>query len=181
MKKTFVLFAIAAIAVASTFALIKYTRMESFAFAIALNFLLMLFVVIFTDVLKSPFNFSHFDERKWERKGVVYESLGVNLFRKLLIWTGWEKVIRKAHPVEKNTKALTNLYYQTKKSEVDHTFILLIVLGFNIFVAVKFGLIKSMSLLISNILLHVYPIILQRYNRPRIARAIKISERKATR
>ena len=181
MKKISILLAIAVIATAATFALVKYTRTESFAFVIALNFLLMLFVVIFTDALKSPLNFSYFDERKWERKGKIYDTLGVNLFRELLVWTGWEKVIRKAYPVEKNTKALTNLYYQTKKSELDHTIILLIVLGFNIFVVFKFGLIKSISLLVSNILLHVYPIILQRYNRPRIARAIKISERKSVR
>jgi hypothetical protein len=55
---------------------------------------------------------------------------------------------------------------------------LIIVLGFNIFVAFKFGILKSLWLLILNILLNLYPVLLQRYNRPRIERAINISKRR---
>ncbi|WP_245723963.1 glycosyl-4,4'-diaponeurosporenoate acyltransferase CrtO family protein [Pedobacter steynii] len=138
----------------------------------------MLFVVFFTDALKSPLASSYFNEKGWEQKGKVYEHLGINFFRKLLVWVGWEKVIRKSSPIEKNTEALMNLYYRTKKSELDHVIILLIVLGFNVFVAFKFGLIKSLSLLILNILLNLYPIFLQRYNRPRIQRALNLSRRR---
>ncbi|HEY0176876.1 MAG TPA: hypothetical protein VGC08_10890 [Pedobacter sp.] len=80
--------------------------------------------------------------------------------------------------MEKNTKALMNLHYQTKKSELGHVIILLIVLGFNVFVAFKFGVLKSLWLLVLNILLNLYPIFLQRYNRPRIERAINLSKRR---
>lgn len=178
MKKTLTLILIAILTIASIYALVIYIKMDGFPFAWILNFLLMLFIVFFTDALKSPLASSYFNEKGWEQSRKIYEHLGINLFRKLLVWIGWEKVIRKSSPIEKNTEALTNLYYRTKKSELDHLIILVIVLGFNVFVAFKFGLLKSLSLLILNILLNLYPIFLQRYNRPRIQRALNLSKRR---
>lgn len=178
MKKTLALISIAIITIACIIALVHYIKMDGFSFAWILNFLLMFFVVFFTGALKSQLNSSYYHEKGWERGGKIYEHLGINFFRKLLVWIGWEKVIRKSFPLEKNTGALMNLHYQTKKSELDHLIILVIVLGFNIFVAFKFGVLKSLSLLILNVLLNLYPIFLQRYNRPRIARAINLSKRR---
>jgi hypothetical protein len=178
MKKTLVLTLIAILTIACIVALIHYIKMDGFSFAWILNFLLMFFVGFFTGALKSQLNFSYYHEKGWEQNGKIYEHLGINFFRKLLVWIGWEKVIRKSNPIEKNTRSLVNLHYQTKKSELDHLIILVIVLGFNVLVAFKFGVLKSLSLLILNVLLHVYPIFLQRYNRPRIERAINLSKRR---
>ncbi|MDJ1505920.1 hypothetical protein [Xanthocytophaga agilis] len=107
----------------------------------------------------------------------LYKSFGVNFFRKLLRWVGWEKLNKKSNPIEKNTKTLMQLHYRTKQSELGHSIIFGIVLGFTIFVAVKFGVFKPVWLFILNILLNLYPILLQRYNRPRIERAIVLSKR----
>lgn len=85
MKKTLNLILIVTIGIAAIFALVKYIRMDGFAFAWALNFLLMFCVVAF---------------------------------------------------------------------------------------------LKSLWLLILNVLLNLYPIFLQRYNRPRIERAINLSNRR---
>jgi amino acid permease len=178
MKKTFILILIVTIAIGSTAALVHYTRMDTFSFAWALNFMLMLFILPFSDTLKSPFTSSYYNEKGWERKGKIYKNLGINFFRKLLVLIGWEKLLRKSNPVEKNTQTLTNLHYQTKKSEFNHLIILFIVLGFNFFVAFKYGILKSLWLLLLNIILHLYPIMLQRYNRPRIERAINLSKRR---
>jgi hypothetical protein len=178
MRKTSILILTAIITIGSIYALVIYIRMDGFSFAWILNFLLMLFVVIFTETLKSPLSSSYYNEKGWEQRGKIYEHLGINFFRKLLVWIGWEKLIRKSSPIEKNTTALMNLHYKTKKSELDHIIILLIVLGFNVFVAFKFGVLKSLSLLILNVLLNLYPIFLQRYNRPRIERAINLSRRR---
>lgn len=172
MRKTLTLVLIAIITIVLICTVATFIRLDSFSFAWTLNFLLMFFVVFFTGALKSQLNSSYYDEKGWERSGKIYEHLGINFFRKLLVWIGWEKLIRKSNPIEKNKKALTNLHYQTKKSELDHLIILVIVLGFNVFVAFKFGVLKSLWLLILNILLNLYPILLQRYNRPRIKRAI---------
>jgi len=177
MRKTLILILIAIATIASIYTLVHYIKMDGFSFSWILNFLLMLFVVVFTVALKSPLGSPYFNEKEWEGRGKTYEYLGINFFRKLLVWVGWEKVIRKSNPIEKNTKALVNLHYQTKKSELDHLIILLIVLGFNVFVAFEFGVLKSLWLLILNVLLNLYPIFLQRYNRPRIKRAINLSKR----
>lgn len=177
MKKTLSLILIAITTIGSIVAVVYYHNMDRFSFAWILNFLLMFFVVFFTEALKSPLASSYFNEKGLEKRGKIYERLGVNFFRKLLVWIGWEKVIRKTYPLEKNTEALANLYYQTKKSELDHLIILIIVLGFNVLVAFKFGVVKSLWLLLCNVLFNLYPILLQRYNRPRIERAMNLSKR----
>ena len=178
MKKVFKLGFIAIITIVSIYVLIHIIGMQSFPFPFAcwLNFILLAGVRAFTETLKSQFTSSYFNEKAWERRGKIYESLGINFYRKLLVWIGWERhVTKKSNPVEKNTKALINLHYQTKHGEVGHIIVLIIVLGFNILVAFKFGFLKSLWLLILNIILNLYPVLLQRYNRPRIVRAINLS------
>lgn len=147
-------------------------------YRISAVYLLMLCAFAFTEALKSELTSAYYNAKKWEKRGKIYENIGINFFRKLLVWIGWERLNKKANPIEKNTKALMNLHYQTKKSELGHVIILIIVLGFNVFVAFKFGILKSLWLLILNILLNLYPIFLQRYNRPRIERAVNLSRRR---
>ena len=178
MRKNLILVLITTFTIGSICALVHYIRMDGFLFAWVLNFLLMFCVLAFTETQKSQLTSSYYDEKGWERRGKIYEPLGINFFRKLLVWTGWEKLNKKSNPIEKNTSVLMNLHYQTKKSELGHLIILVIVLGFNVFVALKFGALKSLWLLIFNILLNLYPIFLQRYNRPRIERAINLSRRR---
>jgi hypothetical protein len=178
MRKTFILTFIVLMTIALTYALAHYMKMDSFAFAWALNFLLMAGTINFTEALRGQLNSRYYNEQPWERGGKIYRSLGIHFYRKLLVWIGWEKLNKKAAPVEKNTEALIHLHNRTKKSELGHLIILIIVLGFNIFVAFKFGIVKSLWLLILNILFNLYPVLLQRYNRPRIERAINISKRR---
>ena len=178
MKRILILVFIAIITIGLVYALVHYIGMEGFSFALALNFMLMACVLTFTETLKSQLNSPYFNEKTWEMRGEIYDSLGINFFRKLLVWIGWERLNKKSKPMEKNTKALMNLYYRTKQDELGHIIIMLIVLGFNIFVAFKFGILKSLWLLILNISLNIYPIFLQRYNRPRIERAINLSYRR---
>jgi hypothetical protein len=178
MKKNLTLVLIAIVTLASIWALVHFMGTDSFSFAWALNFLLMFCVFAFTEALKSELTSPYYHEKEWERRGKIYEHLGIHAFRKVLVWTGWEKLNKKSNPVEKDTTALMNLHYQTKKAELGHVFILFIVLGFNVFVAFKFGVLKSLWLLVLNVLLNLYPIFLQRYNRPRIERAINLSRRR---
>ncbi|MBB6372477.1 hypothetical protein [Chryseobacterium shigense] len=178
MKKLLTLTLISIITIGLVYALVHYIRMDGFSFALALNFMLMACTLTFTETMKSKLNSPYFQEKAWEKKGKIYESLGINVYRKLLVAVGWEKLNKKSKPVKKNAAALANLYYRTKQDELGHLIIMIIVLGFNIFAAVKFGIIKSLWLLTSNILLNIYPVFLQRYNRPRIERVININKRR---
>ena len=56
-----------------------------------------------------------------------------------------------------------------------------IVLGFTAFVATKYGIRGSLWLLILIVLVYLYPVLLQRYNRPRYLRAILLSKHKESR
>jgi len=175
MKKTFKLILITVGTIALIYGLTYKTEMQSFAFACSLLILLMVGVRSFTETLKSPLTSSYFKQKPWERRGKIYELLGINFYRKLLVWIGWEKVSQKTKPVKKNTKTLIHLYHETKHDELGHLIILIIVIGFNIFVAFKFGVLNSLWLFVLKILTNLYPVLLQRYNRPRIERAINLS------
>jgi hypothetical protein len=175
MRKGLILVSIIVITIAATYALIHYVGTEGFAFAWALNFLLMAGALTFTETLKSELTSSYYTTKPWERGGRIYELFGVNLFRKLLVLIGWEQLNKKTNPVERNTQALVHLHYRTKQSELGHLIILIIVLAFNLVVAFRFGILQSLWLLALNVVLNLYPIILQRFNRPRLERAIRIS------
>lgn len=177
MKKIVMLVFIAVVSIGLVYALVRYMGMEGLPFAFALNFMLMACVLTFTETLKGGLNAPYFNKKDWEKNGKIYESVGINFYRKLLVGIGWEKLGKKSKPVQKDINALMNLHYRTKQDELGHSIIMLIVLGFTIFVIIKFGILKSLWLLILNILLNVYPILLQRYNRPRIERAINLSSR----
>lgn len=180
-RKSFTSIIIALATVISIFVLIRFMRLDSFAFAWALNFLLMILVFAYTEASKSPMISPYFDEKKWEKKGEIYELFGINLFRKLLVLIGWEKLNKKASPVEKSPAALMHLHSQTKKSELGHLIIFLIVSGFTVFVMTTMGILNALWLFVLNILLNLYPVLLQRYNRPRIERAIHLSQRQQRR
>lgn len=177
MKKALTLIFIVISTGVLCFALVHYVNIQSFLFAWILNFTLMGGVLFFTETLKSQYTSSYYKQKKWEQDGKIYEGLGINFYRKLLVWIGWERLNKKNNPVEKNTTALLQLYYKTKQSESGHLIILIIVLAFTVFVASKYGISNALSLLILNILLNLYPVFLQRYNRPRIERVLKLRSR----
>lgn len=176
MRKALLTITIISISIALVYGLVSHYGIQGFIFAWLLNFVLMMCVFAYTQILKPKLNSVYYDEKDWENSGKIYEKLAINLFRKLLVLVGWEKLNKKANPVEKNLKALNHLKYGTKQSEFGHIVILFIVLGFNIVVFVKYGFTASLWLLVLNIFLNLYPIFLQRYNRPRLIKVIKISE-----
>lgn len=178
MKKSLSLILIVLVTAALVYGLVRTIGMQKAGFAISLNFLLMGGALIFIETLKSKLQSKYFDQKPWENGGKIYQSFGINLFRKLLVLVGWEKLSKATKPVGKGADTLANLYHRTKIDELGHLIILVIVAAFTVVVAIRFGLAKAMPLLVSNILLNLYPVMLQRFNRPRIVRAINLNQRK---
>lgn len=174
MKKTIILAVTILITIALIYGVVMYIGVLGFLFAWTLNLLLMMCVFKFTETLKSDLSSEYYQEHAWENKGKIYENLGINLFRKLLVIIGWEKLNKKANPVKNNLDALVHLEYRTKQSELGHIIIFFIVLGFTVYVAMNFGIAEALWLIFLNVVLNVYPVLLQRYNRPRLKRAIKL-------
>ena len=152
---------------------------QSFVFAWVLNFALMLAVFFFTNTFKPRLTAGYYNSKKWEANGTIYKWFGVNGFRKLLVLLGWEKVIRASSPVKKNLDAIKHLEHGTRQAEFGHLIIFFIVFATNVFVAFRYGIAKSLSLFLLNIIFNVYPVILQRYNRPRLQRMIKLRRARA--
>lgn len=178
MRKYLIIFLDIVVTIVMIYFFVSWIGLKGFLFAWVLNFTLMTSVFVFTEALKAPLQTHYFREKPWERNGKTYERLGINFYRKMLVVLGWEKLNKKDNPVAKNLEALNHLEYRTRQSEFGHLIIFFIVLGFNIFVAVQSGISASLWLLVLNVLLNLYPIFLQRYNRPRLQRVIALSKRR---
>lgn len=184
MKKILIQVLLSLAAIGSTVLLMNFMRVHSLAFAWALNFLWMFWVFIYMETQISELTSSYYTSKTWERKGQYYEYFGIHLFRKLLVLIGWEKLNKKSNPIEKSAKALQHNLFNTKKAEIGHLIIFLIVLLVSVIVIATSGLQSAMWLIVFNILLNLYPVLLQRYNRPRIERALQLiqkNERRAQR
>ncbi|MBO2543206.1 hypothetical protein J0871_02135 [Salegentibacter sp. BDJ18] len=144
----------------------------SFIFAWVLNFMLMMGVAYIIQILKPILSSTYFNAKEWENEGKTYKWFGIHGFRKILVWIGWEKLNKASNPVKRNLDALKYLEYNTRQSEFGHLIIFFIVLAFTIVVIIYYGFQQSLWLIILNILLNVYPIGVQRYNRPRLQKAI---------
>ena len=149
---------------------------QTFVFAWVLNFALMMAVFYFTNTFKPELSSNYYKPKKWEANGTIYKWFGVNVYRKILVLIGWEKVMRAASPVKKNIAAIRHLEYGTRQAEFGHLSIFFIVLMMNFFVAFRYGITQSLSLFLLNIIFNAYPVVLQRYNRPRLQRAIRLKD-----
>ena len=162
------------IAIGISAAVAFWQGLHSFVFAWILNFMLMTVVLHFTQTFKPRLNSAYYKPKKWEAGGKIYKWIGVHGFRKLLVWIGWEKLNKSSKPVKKSLAALQTLEDGTRQSEFGHLIIFVIVLAVACLVGAHYGFRQSLWLHGLNILLNIYPIAVQRYNRPRLERAIQI-------
>jgi hypothetical protein len=146
--------------------------LHSLVFAWVLNFMLMFGVSYIAETFKPRLVSTYYNSKKWEAEGEIYKWFGVDVFRKILVWVGWEKLNKASNPVSKNLYTLKHLEYRTRQSEIGHLIIFFIVLIFNLVVVFKYGIIQSLWLFFLNIVLNFYPILVQRYNRPRLQNII---------
>jgi len=132
----------------------------------------MMGVLYITETFKPRLISTYYNSKKWEAEGKIYKRLGVNEYRNILVLVGWEKLNKASNPVKKNLDTLKQLEYRTRQSEIGHLIIFFIVLIFNLVVVFKYGIIQSLWLFFLNLVLNVYPIGVQRYNRPRLRNII---------
>lgn len=149
----------------------KFLGFTSFSFAWILNFVLMACYTFIDSLFNWKYEFSYFDSQRFERGGAVYNYFGVKFYRKLLVLTGWEKLRMKENKMRNSRSSLEHAEYKSRSSEAGHTVIFLIVSLATLFVANSFP--EALWLIILNLLLNVYPILVQRYNRPRYRRILR--------
>ncbi|NJY62170.1 hypothetical protein HC174_05295 [Salinimicrobium sp. CDJ15-81-2] len=149
----------------------KFLGFTGFSFAWVLNFVLMAWYTYIDSLFNWDYEFSYFDSQRFEKEGIIYKYLGVNLYRKLLVWTGWEKLRIKENKLRNSRSSLAHAEFKSRSSEAGHTLIFLIV-GFVTFIVAD-SLKEALWLIILNLLLNAYPIFVQRYNRPRYKRLLR--------
>lgn len=144
-----------------------------FWFSLCFNFTCMSWIGMIELQLRLKLMSSYYNSYYFENGGKIYIFLGVNQFRWVLNIIGWEKIRKLSTPVSRDLNALEKYERFTRSGEFGHAIAAIIVLALTIYVYVSYGFRYTVWLVIFNILLNIYPIILQRYNRPRIRAIIK--------
>lgn len=149
----------------------KLFGFTGFSFAWVLNFALMAWYTYIDSLFTWKYRSAYFDSRSFEKEGTVYKYFGVNQYRKLLVWTGWERLRIKENKILNKRSAIEHAELKSKSSEVGHTVIFLLVVLVTVLVADTFR--ETLWLIILNLLLNVYPVLVQRYNRPRYRKLLR--------
>jgi hypothetical protein len=140
-------------------------------FAISVTFLFIaIFTVIFDFLLKPKLTAAYFNCRPFERGGSLYRWLGVRYYASALRRIGWERFRRQERPITHDRESITQFERWTRGAEAVHTCAAIAVAGITVWVGFTRSPSDTMWLVLSNVLFNVYPVMLQRYNRARIAR-----------
>ena len=111
---------------------------------------------------------NYFKILSFEYSSKFYKSIGVYRFKKILQKYPIPFSTRKIILVGKNISSIEDLNKQMKDAEEIHVFAFII----NILVAILFGFLRDTRffiwLTIFNIIMNLYPILVQRFNRNRI-------------
>ena len=152
--------------------LFPFMSMSSLTYSISLNFLLMIWMSIVETLLRPELKSSYFNCHRIEDEGKIYKYLGVRFFRKLLVLSGWERSRKKETPIRESLILLEYYEYRTRTSEFGHGIIAIIIAIITVYVCMAYSFKQTIWLIFFNIFLNIYPIIVQRYNRPRVRRVI---------
>jgi hypothetical protein len=160
--------------------LIELIPVNHFGYAISMNFLFMaIYTIIFDKIFSQPFSSKYFKSLSFERKGNIYIWFGIRYYKNLLKTIGWEKIIRNDQSIKNNLASLDNYERWTKGSELIHLFSAITIFGFILFIVLHYSINDILWLFTFNILVNVYPVMLQRYNRPRIIKLINYRKRRS--
>jgi len=155
----------------------RFLAVDHLGYSIAVNFLFMaVFTLFFDSLLKPSFTSGYFDSRRFERDGAIYQWFGVKYYVYLLRLIGWERMQRRDRPINTDLNSLRKYETTTRGAEAAHLLGAVCVIALTIWAAWTYSLGHIHWLVLSNVLLNVYPVLLQRYNRPRVSRLISFKE-----
>ncbi len=156
----------------------KFFPYNGFFFAQGINFLLAGWFGYSLERLNFYREWDYFKPHKFEGNGKIYRYLGINLFRRFLILIGWEKLTKILSPnVKYNLENLIKRETGSRIGELAHLICVFVMLPVTIIYTDS--LFDAKWLITITIVFHIYPVFLQRYNRPRYLRVInKMNENK---
>ncbi len=160
------------LAVVTTGLMLRYMDITSAAFSLGINFALMFWVSILESQLKPAFNSPYFEPLPFETEGKLYRMLGVEWYRAILTKSGWEKLRQQQMPIKKSLSDFQAYERGTRAAEIGHLVAGGVVLIISAYVLFAYSARDARWLVLFNIFLNIYPVLLQRYTRPRLLRVI---------
>ena len=138
------------------------------AFAWVLHFVLMGWISGVLDAARPRLTSSYFRVR--DREPAVYRRLGAWWYLRFLRAIGWERLMRGGRGFTGTRESLAVLDRQTRSAECGHLVVAVVVTAVSV-VAAAFGAWDAVAWLSGlTVLLHVFPVLLQRALRARIQR-----------
>lgn len=164
---------IVSLTVATVSLMIIYLDITSAAFSLGINFALMFWFTLFESQFKPKLNSTYFNSQPFEKQGNWYKKLGIEGYRTILTKIGWEKMRQQQTPIKKDLRAFQVYERASRVAEVGHLVIGGIILIITAYVILVYSIKDALWLILFNLFLNIYPILLQRYTRPRLQRMIK--------
>ena len=153
--------------------MLRFMNVTSAAFSLAFNFALMFWVSILETQLKPALDSTYFNALPFETEGKLYRMLGIEWYRAILVKSGWEKLRQKATPIRKSLHDFQAYERASRVAEAGHLVAGVIVLIVTGYVVLTYSLRGALWLILFNTFLNIYPVLLQRYIRPRLRRMIE--------
>jgi hypothetical protein len=135
--------------------------------------LLFLFSFFGTQFIVSKLQRGYFEIRPFESDGRLYEMLGVRMFRVFVpMGDGINRLVRRFQPDYRiiSKQSIADFEKRTVNAETFHLACLLTVMPSAVYSVVLGWWTFALLLTLPNIVLHLYPVLLQRYTRARILR-----------
>lgn len=144
---------------------------------LVVNWMVLSWIATVTLIAHLSFPAAYYATRPFERTGQFYERVGIRVVKKLLR-RGPLRIFSPTlqFPKEKTVSALRNLDNEMRKAETAHMLTFIVMLLLFGYAVVEGWLDVVLWMLLFNILINVYPIMLQRYNRTKLQELIRKQE-----
>jgi hypothetical protein len=166
--------------------LIARFGVDSIGFAFLLNMVLPMWILAFFAIadpdVDHPWLAPYFRTRRWEQDGERYLAFGVLRFQAFLkkYRIGIFGLRRADFRVKRDALFFARMERETRASEAAHGVCFLVVGGFALYAAFVGSVAGVVWLLVTGVVCQVYPMLLQRYHRPRWQRATLTSRKLAS-
>ena len=150
-------------------------------FAFCLNMFVMVWVVVIVGVwqLHLSLGARYYHIRDCEKSGHIYERLGIRLLKKLLR-RGPLSILNPELRLSEGRSALSKLDQKMRGAETGHVVVFVTMLTITAYPLLQGWWKATAWWLLFNVLINIYPVMLQRYNRARLELLVDRLERSRT-
>jgi len=154
---------------------------RSFVSALVINWMVLSWFATVTLVADVSLPSAYYNAKSFERTGKCYERVGIRVVKKFLR-RGPLRIFSPTlrFPKKKTVAALWHLENEMRKAETAHVLTFIFILLIVGHAAISGWLNVVIWMLLFNVLINIYPIMLQRYNRNKLQEFIQKQDSEAT-